>query len=143
MAIETMSESQRISSIEASNKRTPSSNLDKDDFLKLLCTQLQNQDPTSPMEDMEFISEMASFSSLEQMLNIGEDVKTLTSNVTNTNKANQALMYLGTTVTAATSDEEGDALTGKVEMVGFDDGEPFLKVGDYALSLDQIKLAAY
>ncbi|HPE37186.1 MAG TPA: flagellar hook capping FlgD N-terminal domain-containing protein, partial [Spirochaetales bacterium] len=49
-----------------SQGRSVNKELDKDDFLKILITQLQHQDPTSPMEDREFISQMAQFSSLEQ-----------------------------------------------------------------------------
>lgn len=49
----------------------------KDAFLKILMTQLQNQDPTSPMDDKEFISQMAQFSTLEQMTNMTKSINTL------------------------------------------------------------------
>ncbi|MFQ5499017.1 MAG: flagellar hook assembly protein FlgD [Candidatus Zixiibacteriota bacterium] len=48
--------------------------LDKNDFLQLLVAKLQNQDPLKPMEDQDFIAQLAQFSSLEQMNNIAEGI---------------------------------------------------------------------
>lgn len=57
------------------NKKTEDkrkNDLDKDAFLRLLTTQLANQDPLNPMEDREFIAQLAQFSSLEQMQNLNK-----------------------------------------------------------------------
>lgn len=48
------------------------SKLGKDDFLKLLVTQLRHQDPMQPMQDREFIAQVTQFSSLEQLINMNQ-----------------------------------------------------------------------
>lgn len=141
MAIETLTEAQRIQAANSKNNRTPSSNLGKDDFLQLLTTQLKNQDPMNPMEDMDFIGQMAEFSSLEQMLNLNTSVEKINTALTN-NNTTQAMMFLGTNVTADVDDSE-EPITGTVSMVGFKDNQPYLKVGEYAVALDQVKLVNY
>lgn len=90
------------------NGRTTSNELGKDDFLKLLIAQLSNQDPTSPMENTEFIAQMAQFSSLEQISNMNNEFSKLTA----TFNSSQAVSMIGKTVDL----ENGDVIvTGNVE----------------------------
>jgi flagellar basal-body rod modification protein FlgD len=97
--------------VEAFNKSLGhSATLDREDFLKILITQLTHQDPTQPMEDREFISQMAQFSTLEQMVNMGHDVGRVSGIIAKS----QALALLGHTVTLADGDKK---VTGKVEQV--------------------------
>lgn len=60
-----------LSTYQKEQQKTNSDVLGKDDFLKLLMVQLQNQDPTNPMDDQEFIAQMSTFTILEQITNIG------------------------------------------------------------------------
>lgn len=90
------------------NGRQTSHELGKDDFLKLLITQLSNQDPTNPMENTEFISQMAQFSSLEQITNMNNEFARLTASL----NVSQAMNVIGKTVEV----ESGDlSVTGTVE----------------------------
>jgi len=61
-----------LSNYQKQTPKTGNSALGKDDFLKILITQLRNQDPTSPMEDKDFIAQMATFSTLEQITNMSK-----------------------------------------------------------------------
>ena len=73
--------------------------LGKDDFLNLLVTQLQHQDPLNPAESTEFTAQLAQFSSLEQLNNINDNLKNMAlfqTSVTNS----QAVSYIGKEITA-------------------------------------------
>jgi flagellar basal-body rod modification protein FlgD len=72
----------------AATSSIPSSNLtslaSEDTFLKLFVAQLQNQDPMNPDEQSgtQMVTQLAQFSQLEQMMNIGTDVHTIAQDVT-------------------------------------------------------------
>jgi len=69
-----------------------------DSFLQLLTTQLQNQDPTDPLDTNQFTQELVSFSSVEQQINMNTNLSTLIS-LQQTAQSTAALNFLGTTVT--------------------------------------------
>lgn len=106
------------------NGRTASQQLGKDDFLKLLLTQLTNQDPTSPMEDTQFISQMAQFSSLEQMTNMNESFKKMVSVI----NSSQAASTLGKSVEIDIGDSTA---RGMVEATSFGENPQVMVNGMY------------
>jgi len=106
------------------NGREIKNTLDKDDFLKILVTQLSHQDPTQPMEDREFVSQMAQFSSLEQMTNLNKEF----SKVVNLIAASQAMNLLGKTVEIHQGDQ---VVTGIVKEVTGGDYPQVLIDGKY------------
>lgn len=59
------------------NTQAPLKTLGKEDFLRLFTTQLRYQNPINPMDSTEFTSQLAQFSSLEQLFNIGSQLKDL------------------------------------------------------------------
>jgi flagellar basal-body rod modification protein FlgD len=101
-----------------------SAQLDKNDFLKILITQLSHQDPTQPMDDKSFIAQMAQFSSLEQMTNMSEGLAKVASLI----GRSQAQGLLGTAVDVANN---GDTVSGVVEAVTGGDFPQILVNGQY------------
>ena len=95
--------------------------LGADDFMKLLTTQLTSQDPMNPMKDTEFISQMANFTSLEQMRTLSKSFETFTSD----QKMSAAPAFLGRNVTV--KDATGD-VTGLVDSITLKNGKPAIVI---------------
>ncbi len=83
----------------------PSKELDRDAFLNLLITQLQNQDPLNPTDSTEFTAQLAQFSSLEQLGNVNDNLKQLQNFQASINNS-QAVSLIGKEITA-----NGNSLT--------------------------------
>jgi flagellar basal-body rod modification protein FlgD len=127
-----------IDPVSSSSGQTPStsptdrSRLGKDDFLKLLATQLQHQDPLSPMDNMQFMSQMAQFSTLEQITNLETEMTRLTF----TNQVNQSIALIGHTVDYV--DADGQTTQGVAQSVGFADGKISVKIDGNDVAPDHI-----
>lgn len=106
--------------------------LGQEDFLELLITQLTTQDPTDPMDDKEFISQMANFSTLNQMTEMASSMDNFVQQFSFT----KAVSLVDKEVSWVT--ESGNYLNGIVDSIKVKDGEAFLNIGGYEVSLDDI-----
>jgi flagellar basal-body rod modification protein FlgD len=88
-----------IDSSSASALMGQTKTLDRDDFLNLLVAQLQNQDPLNPTDSTEFTSQLAQFSSLEQLGNINSNLETLQLYQSSINNS-QAVSFIGKEIVA-------------------------------------------
>jgi flagellar basal-body rod modification protein FlgD len=111
--------------------RTANDTLDKNSFLKLLVTELSHQDPMQPVNDREFISQMAQFSSLEQMNNVAVSMNRL--------RSFQANTLVGKYVTGKDF-LYGKSIAGNVTQVIYDaKGDVFLKVDGKSMKMDDVQ----
>ena len=122
------------SSISLQKSETDRNILGKDDFLKLLITQLRYQDPTNPVDDKEFIAQMAQFSSLEQMQNLNKLVQEYVGTQQAMTMFAQATNLIGLQVKVDKGD--GTVDEGTVEAVRFSTAGPVIMVNgkDYLIT---------
>jgi len=106
--------------------------LDKDAFLKILITQLSHQDPTQPMQDKDFVAQMAQFSSLEQM----NKVAAWNQQLFQVNSMTLGAQMLGKTVSY--KDEAGVKQSGEVTSVKTVDGVTQVQIGDKWIGLSNV-----
>ncbi len=98
------------------------SQLGEDAFLKLLTTQLQNQDPLHPMDDTQSVAQLAQFSALQASTELKNAFATFESNFS----VMQSAGLLGKTVSAQSTDANGNvtAVTGTVKTISVINGQP-------------------
>jgi len=101
---------------------TPGAQLGKDDFLKMLVAQMQNQDPENPTDDSQMAAQLAQFSALEQMTNVADSVGQLSQTMT----LGQSYTLIGHEIAYTASD--GSTAAGIVDGVSVSDGAPTLDV---------------
>jgi flagellar basal-body rod modification protein FlgD len=113
------------------------SSLSEDDFLDLMMDQLQNQDPLNPADPTQYMSELASFSSLDEEMQISSS----TSQEASDQSASSAVDLIGKTVSY--TDSSGNTDSGTVTAVDFTSSGPTLTVGQTSgITLSQLTGAA-
>lgn len=113
MAIDAINSSQSTAGVSSTTKKQET-NMEMDDFFKLMVAQLQNQDMNNPVDNSAFISQMAQFSMVQALSDLSEASKTTYS-----------VSLIGKEVTVAQTKDDGslDVVTGTVEGVNLYNGD--------------------
>ncbi|MGE5329247.1 MAG: flagellar hook capping FlgD N-terminal domain-containing protein [Deltaproteobacteria bacterium] len=131
MAVSTVTNNTQTTSTSTSKTSTRNTGeMGKDQFLQLLVTQLKYQDPMKPMEDKEFVAQMAQFTSLEQMQNLNASFSSM-----------KAFSLMGKAITATVKDSktgESTVVTGTVDKVKIESGKSYVEVGGKDVPVENI-----
>lgn len=123
--VDTSASTQSLSGVTKSDN----SSLDKEAFLQLLVAQMKYQDPLEPTSNTEYISQLATFSSLEEMQNLNS-----------TMEASQATNLVGKTVIMKVTSASGETtyVTGQVDYIVRENGNTYLSVNNGLYSIDDL-----
>jgi flagellar basal-body rod modification protein FlgD len=86
-----------VSNTNANNGNVPKANVDYQSFLKLLVAEMKHQDPTNPMDATQYVSQLASFSQVEQSVQINSKLE----NILASSQLSQASSIIGKVLTSA------------------------------------------
>ena len=110
MAVEAVTSATTATSSSAASQASAKASIDYDSFLKLLIAQMKNQDPTDPMDASEQIAQLATFSQVEQSIQMNSNLETLITG----NALTNASSYIGKTITSA--DEKTTGVVASVRV---------------------------
>ena len=111
-----------LAPVSSSPASAPSTGLDFQSLLRIILTQLTYQDPLKPMDNFQFVSQLAQFSQLQQSQSLNDQMTSLLS----AQAAMQATSLLGRSVDFTNA--SGGALSGTVKSVSFASGSPQVTV---------------
>jgi len=111
-------------------KKSGEDGLGKDDFLKLLVAQLQNQDPMKPLESTDFTAQLAQFSGLDQLFDINTQLQALQATQASSNRLD-TVGFLGREVVTP-------SVVGRVTGVDWGGVDPVLFVGNERVPLADV-----
>lgn len=100
---------------------SPVGNLGIQDFLKILTSQLNNQDPLKPIDNQEFVAQIAQFTTLEQSRQLNDKIDRLLT----LQSSNQSIGLLGRTVDVTSNT---GTVTGTVSSISFDGSTPQITI---------------
>jgi flagellar basal-body rod modification protein FlgD len=106
--------------------------LTSDDFLKILITQLQNQDPSNPMDSDQLLNQVSQMRALQSNIELSDSLKALTLS----QQLTSAASFLGKQVTAP--DANNQNFSGVVDRVVLQDGKTLLGIGNQQVELSKI-----
>ncbi|HID21995.1 MAG TPA: flagellar hook capping protein [Planctomycetaceae bacterium] len=113
--------------------------LTSEDFLKLLITQLQNQDPTEPMGNDELLSQISMLRDLQSNIELSDTLKAMSDSFAANLLSQQlsaAASLIGKLVTGKT--ENDDVITGVVDRAFLENGKVYVGIGDRRIELSKI-----
>jgi len=124
-----------IGSIASSSEVPSAAALSQEDFMRILLAQLQFQDPLKPMDNQEFVAQLAQFSGLEINRQQSEKVDELLA----MQSVDQSVGIIGKSIEVQTS--SGSSTVGNVIAVSFRTGEPRLTVNVSGTTITDVKLS--
>lgn len=123
------------SNVSTAASKQSSDSLGKDQFLKILITQLQNQNPMEPLEDKEFIAQMAQFTSVEQLTNISSQIESLSQSLgAASGLIGKQVSWIGTSAES----NESAVRSGVVDSIVIRSGVQYAVINDEAVALSDI-----
>ncbi len=125
--------SNAASSSGGTSKTSPTGQLGEQDFLKLLVAQLGNQDPMQPMDNTQFVTQLAQFDSLQRMQSVDDQMGLLLK----VEQLGQANGLIGKQI-EATGGSNGTNIKGTVDSVNVVNGSPVLSVDGQSVNLTDV-----